>query len=40
MLGEELFKKAAQLAEKRDSYELARMLVVIDKEVYKYEEEA
>jgi hypothetical protein len=40
VLEEELFKKAAQLAEKKDCYELARMLVVIDKEVYKYEEEA
>jgi len=40
VLEEELFKKAAQLVEKKDCYELARMLVVIDKEVYKYEEEA
>jgi len=40
VLEEELFKKASQLVEKRDCYELARMLVVIDKEVYKYEEEA
>ena len=40
VLEEELFKKAAQLAEKKDCYGLARMLVVIDKEVYKYEEEA
>ena len=39
-LGERLFEKAKALAEKRDSYELAKMLTVIDKEVYRYEEEA
>lgn len=39
-LEEVLFKKANKLAEKRDSYELARMLVVINKETYRLEEEA
>jgi ABC-type phosphate transport system auxiliary subunit len=39
-LEEVLFKKANKLAEKRDSYELAKMLVVINKETYRLEEEA
>lgn len=39
-LSEKLFEKAKALVEKRDCYELARMLAVIDKEVYRYEEEA
>jgi ABC-type phosphate transport system auxiliary subunit len=39
-LEEVLFKKANKLAEKGDSYELARMLVVINKETYRLEEEA
>lgn len=39
-LGERLYRKAKILAERKDCYELAKMLVVIDKEVYRYEEEA
>jgi len=39
-LGERLYEKAKALVERNDCYELARMLAVIDKEVYRYEEEA
>ncbi|WP_161997807.1 hypothetical protein, partial [Escherichia coli] len=35
-----LYEKAKLLAERRDCYELAKMLVMVDKEVYRYEEEA
>jgi len=35
-----LLEKANMFAKSKDSYELARMLVVMNKEVYRYEEEA
>lgn len=39
-LGSELLEKACRLAQEKDSYELARMLVILDKEVYRFEEVA
>lgn len=35
-----LYEKATVIAQNKDSYELARMVVVINKEMYRYEEEA
>ncbi|MGB9622446.1 MAG: hypothetical protein ACPL07_01250 [Candidatus Bathyarchaeia archaeon] len=39
-LEKQLLDKASRLVQERDAYELAKMLVLIDKEVYRYEEEA
>ena len=39
-LEKQLLDKANRLVQERDAYELAKMLVLIDKEVYRYEEEA